>query len=270
MKTFRRKTRYEQGLGIAEVLIAAAIGMALLGALAWQMRSMVSSSQTVSNLADLTLIKQNLSTNIDCKATATAISNIATCISGNALVELKGKSGTTLVSKSDSAPTQFANWTLRAECNSVGGVNIRVAKPKSGVTNPLTSIQDTDFQKEPSLKKALSWTSGIPSLLIASGTLLCNLNSAGATPPPSAPSAPSGLSCINVTSTVTTASCATGLCCWARCPSDRMVTGGGATGQGIYVTMADTTINGWYSNVENNATNATTPAGCNAVCCKTL
>jgi hypothetical protein len=266
MRKLGRKTRDEKGIGIAEVLIAAALGMAVIGALAWQMRSMASSSQTVSNLADITLIKQNLSTNIDCSATAAAISNIATCISGNALVEVKGKSSATIVSKNNSSPTRFANWTIRAECNTAGGVNIRVAKPNSGVTNPLTSTTDSDFQKEPSLKKALSWTSGIPSLLIASGTTLCNLNSASA----AAPAVASGLSCIIVTSTVTTSSCPTGLCCRAICPSDRMVTGGGATGQNIYVTIADPSINGWCSNVENNTVNATNPAGCNAVCCKTL
>ncbi len=259
------RERGEHGLGLTETIVGSFMAVVIVSALSIQFSRFSSQSRTLSSLADVSLIKQKLAKETSCSATAANVPDKAACIANKGLVKLFSSSGKVLVSAEDSKPTRYGEWTLRAHCNSDGGVEILVAKPRKGLSNPLTSQQEKDFQVEPSLRKPLGWSNPLPSQKVLEGVSLCDLMAA-----PVAPSHPSQLNCTLSQSSVHAfpLSCPSGYCCLAKCPADRMVTGGGVAAEGIYVTQPSFPHNGWYANVAATAANWNNPATCNAVCCK--
>jgi hypothetical protein len=62
-------------------------------------------------------------------------------------------------------------------------------------------------------------------------------------------------------------SCPSGFCCEALCPTGYRVTGGGASGQDVWVSYPLGT-GGWYANFSITPANAASGAWCYAICCK--
>lgn len=164
-----RCTRINQrGFSLIEVVVVAG----LLGLAALSVGPLLSTgirtNRNIANVADRTSIVQKIQSSVDCKATISHIvpSQVA---NGSAcelsLVDVYDKSGNLLISRSQSATTKIGEWTLRAVCrysatsSQSNGIDIELAKPKKGISLPLTETNPDNFESDPLQKgKKFAWS----------------------------------------------------------------------------------------------------------------
>ena len=103
----------ESGFGLAEVLIAGAIGTALIAGLSVGLRSLQRNTSKSESTMDLLGIKSRIISSVDCRATLPA-----PCADG-AYIPLLNAAGTQVVG---AGGTTIGKFTVRGRCANGGGV----------------------------------------------------------------------------------------------------------------------------------------------------
>lgn len=137
--------RRENGFGLVEVLIAAALGMGLLLALSNGMSSLTASSRKVESSLDLSGVKARVIEGVSCAKTMAAP---GACATDGQYLNLLDERGKPLV---EDTGTLMGRFLVLARCNkgTDGGIEVRAARLTSaGLSNPKARKFDAPSGKE--------------------------------------------------------------------------------------------------------------------------
>lgn len=153
----------ESGFSLIEVIVCMGLMFLLMSFLSDYMLQNLKMNNHQRDLADRESIRMMLESQVGCAQ------SMPTACTPGALVSLKRKDGSTLVSSSSGK--QFDRFVARAECDSLGtGIIIRAAKMK----NPsITSTNTTDYLPDPLTNQVRTW-SHPKTLLQPTGATICS------------------------------------------------------------------------------------------------
>lgn len=176
----------DSGFGLAEVLIAGAVGAAVIAALSVGLRSMQRFTNKTESTVDLIGIKSKVISSVDCARTLPA-----PCANG-AYVPLLNSAGTPVVAGDGTAIGKF---TIRGQCVNSGGVlgiDVRAAwLSAAGMADKKArefNANDDSWFRADEVNQKLPYSWNHPKAFIVASApgaanLLCNSGSAGGTVP---------------------------------------------------------------------------------------
>ncbi len=122
------KRPHEQGMGIIEIMVAAVIGILVVGAISTSLKKSSDFTKKIGTLSDLEIVKAQIASSIDCSNTFMTRTIGNPCPS-QVNLDLVSKSGTTVAAANGS--TVIGRWNVKPSCDP-SGLTVKAALKNGG------------------------------------------------------------------------------------------------------------------------------------------